>query len=110
LGYKLENIELETEYDIGRPKVNKPRIDVVVRKNDGSAFLYIELKSPQDYEKDKDEIIEKQLFNLAAQEKGKGVDVKYLVLFTFELWLSCMNSFLILLFDLINLCWLKSLK
>ena len=33
LGYKPESIEIEKEYDIGRPKVNKPRIDVVVRDN-----------------------------------------------------------------------------
>ena len=73
LGYKEENIEIEKEYDIGRPKVNKPRIDVIVRNENGDAFLYIELKSPQDYEKDKDEVIEKQLFNLASQEKGQGI-------------------------------------
>ncbi|MCZ7601623.1 MAG: N-6 DNA methylase [Melioribacteraceae bacterium] len=85
LGYKPEDIEIEKEYDIGRPKVNKPRIDIIVRDNQGNAFLYIELKSPQDYEKDKDEIIEKQLFNLASQEKGSGKDVKYLVLYTVEL-------------------------
>lgn len=84
LGYKLENIELEKEYDIGRPKVNKPRIDIIVRDDKGDAFLYIELKSPQDYEKDKDEIIEKQLFSLASQEKGDGKSVKYLVLYTIE--------------------------
>jgi len=66
LGYKPENIEIEKEYDIGRPKVNKPRIDVIVRDSKGDAFLYIELKSLEDYEKDKDEIIEKQLFNLAC--------------------------------------------
>src|SRR3989339_1327748 len=84
LGYKEENIELEKEYDIGRPKVNKPRIDVVVRDEKGNAFLYIELKSPQDYEKDKDEVIEKQLFNLASQEQGQGKKVKYLVLYTVE--------------------------
>jgi len=84
LGYKEENIELEKEYDIGRPKVNKPRIDIIVRDNNGDAFLYIELKSPQDYEKDKDEIIEKQLFNLASQEQGQGKKVKYLVLYTVE--------------------------
>ncbi len=59
LGYKGENIELEKEYDIGRPKVNKPRIDIIVRDDKGNAFLYIETKSPQDYEKDKDEVIEK---------------------------------------------------
>jgi type I restriction enzyme M protein len=85
LGYKPENIELEKEYDIGRPKVNKPRIDIIVRDDRGNAFLYIELKSPQDYEKDKDEVIEKQLFNLASQEKGQGKKVKYLVLYTFEI-------------------------
>ena len=85
LGYKPENIELEKEYDIGRPKVNKPRIDIIVKDDDGNAFLYIELKSPQDYEKDKDEIIEKQLFNLASQEQGQGKKVKYLTLYTFEI-------------------------
>lgn len=85
LGYKMENIELEKTYDIGRPKVNKPRIDIIVRDDKGDAFLYIELKSPQDYEKDKDGTIEKQLFNLAAQEKGQGKKVKYLVLYTFEI-------------------------
>ena len=84
LGYKKENIELEKQYDIGRPKVNKPRIDIIVRDNKDNAFLYIELKSPQDYEKDKDEVIEKQLFNLASQEKGQGKKVKYLVLYTVE--------------------------
>ncbi|MBI2990311.1 MAG: type I restriction enzyme HsdR N-terminal domain-containing protein, partial [Candidatus Magasanikbacteria bacterium] len=84
LGYKEASIELEKEYDIGRPKVNKPRIDVIVRDEKGNAFLYVELKSPQDYEKDKDEVIEKQLFNLASQEQGQGKKVKYLVLYTVE--------------------------
>jgi len=85
LGYKPDNIELEKQYDIGRPKINKPRIDIIVRDDMGDAFLYIELKSPQDYEKDKDEVLEKQLFNLASQEQGQGRNVKYLVLYTFEL-------------------------
>ena len=85
LGYKPENIEIEKEYDIGRPKVNKPRIDVIVRDDRDNAFLYIELKSPEDYEKDKDEVIEKQLFNLASQEKGQGKNVRYLVLYSFEI-------------------------
>jgi len=85
LGYKPEHIEIEKEYDIGRPKVNKPRIDVIVRDKDDNAFLYMELKSPEDYEKDKDEVIEKQLFNLASQEKGQGVNVKYLVLYSFDI-------------------------
>ncbi|MCM8821098.1 MAG: type I restriction enzyme HsdR N-terminal domain-containing protein [Candidatus Omnitrophica bacterium] len=85
LGYKPENIEIEKQYNLGRPKANKPRIDIIVRDNKGNAFLYIELKSPQDYEKDKDDVIENQLFNLAAQEKGQGKNVKYLVLYTIEL-------------------------
>lgn len=85
LGYKPENIELEKTYDIGRPKVNKPRIDVIVRDDSGDAFLYIELKSPQEYEKNQDETIEKQLFNLASQEQGQGRSVKYLVLYTIEM-------------------------
>jgi len=84
LGYKPEYIEIEKEYDIGRPKVNRPRIDVIVRDPSGNAFLYIEIKSPEEFEKNKDEVIEKQLFNLAAQEVGQGKKVKYLVLYTFE--------------------------
>lgn len=85
LSYNIGNIEIEKQYDIGRPKVNKPRIDIIVRDEEKNAFLYIELKSPEEYEKDKDEIIEKQLFNLASQEKGQGHKVKYLVLYTFEI-------------------------
>lgn len=85
LGYKLEKIEIEKEYDIGRPKVNKPRIDIIVRDRNGDAFLYIEVKSPDEYEKNQDEIIEKQLFNLASQEKGQGKKVKYLVLYAFDI-------------------------
>lgn len=85
LGYKLEKIEIEKEYDIGRPKVNKPRIDVIVRDEDENAFLYIEVKSPDEYEKNQDEIIEKQLFNLASQEKGQGKNVKYLVLYAIDI-------------------------
>lgn len=84
LGYQIKDIELEKEYDIGRPKVNKPRIDIVVRDSNKNAYLYIELKSPNDYEKDKDNVIEKQLFNLASQEKGQGIGVKYLVLYSFD--------------------------
>lgn len=85
LGYKLENIELEKEYDVGRPKVIKPRIDAIVRDNEGNAFLYIEVKSPDEYEKNKDEIIEKQLFNMAACEQATGTKVKYLVLYSFDI-------------------------
>lgn len=84
LGYKLENIEIEREYDIGRPKVNKPRNDVLVKyDNSEDIFLYIEVKNPDQYNPD-DDTIEKQLFNLASQEIGKGRKVKYLVLYTID--------------------------
>ena len=84
-GYPIDRIELEKTYEIGRPKVITPRIDIIVKDIDGNAFLYIELKSPDEFEKDQDEIIEKQLFNLAGAELGLGKRVKYLVLMTCDL-------------------------
>lgn len=56
-----------------------------MRDEDENAFLYIEVKSPDEYEKNQDEIIEKQLFNLASQEKGQGKNVKYLVLYAIDI-------------------------
>ena len=84
LGYEPESITLEKEYDIGRPKTNKPRIDVIVRDSDDNPFLFIELKSSSEFDKDPDETIEKQLYNLASQEIGLGKSVDYLVLFSAE--------------------------
>lgn len=84
-GYPIDRIELEKTYEIGRPKVITPRIDIIVKDTGGNAFLYIELKSPDEFEKDQDEIIEKQLFNLAGAELGLGKRVKYLVLMTCDL-------------------------
>jgi type I restriction enzyme M protein len=86
LGYKPENIEIEKEYrGIGRSNSKNPRIDIIVRDNKGDAFLYIELKSPEEFEQNQDETIEKQLFNLGSQEKGQGINVKYLVLYSYEI-------------------------
>jgi len=85
LGYKLENIEIEKEYEAGRPKKIKPRIDIIVRDNSGNAFLYVELKSAKEYEKNQDQVIENQLFDLASLEKGKGKKVKYLLLYSMEI-------------------------
>ncbi len=84
LGYDSKNIEIEKHYDLGRPKVNKPRIDIIVRDKKKDIFLYIECKKPSEFNKDQDEIIEKQLFNLASQEIGQGKKIKYLVLYTYE--------------------------
>lgn len=85
LGYKPENIELEKEYHVGTPKTAKPRIDIIVRHDNGDVFLYIELKSPKEYEKNKEETIKNQLFSPASLEKGQGKKVKYLVLYSIEL-------------------------
>jgi type I restriction enzyme M protein len=76
LDYEPKNIELEKEYLIGTPKTTRPRIDVIVRNNNGDAYLYIELKSPEEYEKNKEETIKNQPFSLASQEKGQGKRVR----------------------------------
>lgn len=57
LKYPLESIELEKEYEAGRPKTIKPRIDVIVKEKDGkNTFLFIEVKSPDKFKKDKNYI------------------------------------------------------
>jgi len=84
-GYPLERIHLEKTYEVGRPKVNTPRIDIIVKDAEGNAFMFIELKSPDEFEEDQDGVIEKQLFNLAGCEIAQGNKVKYLVLLTCNL-------------------------
>lgn len=87
LGYKPELLEIERAYDIGKPKTNKPRIDLILKEvnNNDDIFLFIELKTPEEFERNKDETIEKQLFNLASQEIGAGHKVRYLMLYTYEI-------------------------
>ena len=74
LDYKAEFIEIEKEYNIGRPKVNKARIDVVLNDDKGNPFFFIEVKAPEKFENDQ-EYIEGQLYQLAKLQKN----VKYLV-------------------------------
>lgn len=78
--YKPEFIELEKEYSAGRPKIIKPRIDVIVRDKKDNVFLFIESKSPDKFETDKD-YIEGQLFDLSKLEGGPK-KVKYLVYYS----------------------------
>lgn len=83
LGYLPDRIEIEHEYKSGRPKLTKPRIDIVVRDAEGNAFLFIETKNPDEYAKiDKDETIRDQLYSLAFMDMADGHKVKYLVLYT----------------------------
>lgn len=84
LGYKAENIEIEKEYQAGRPKKIKPRIDVIVKDQERDPFFFIEAKAPDKFESDK-ELIEDQLFGLAALEENKyKTKIKYLVYYTVD--------------------------
>lgn len=86
LDYKPENLETEKEYTIkgGHSKIN-PRVDVLVKDENGNPFFFIEAKAPQKFEEDKDEI-EGQLFALAqAEERDFKTKVNYLVYYTAEL-------------------------
>jgi len=85
LDYKVQNIETEKEYTIkgGHSKIS-PRIDIIVKDDEGNPFFFIEVKAPNKYESDKEEI-EGQLFALAqAEEKDFKTKVKYLVYYTTE--------------------------
>ena len=85
LGYKLNNLEIEKSYSIGRRSGSKARIDVIVRDDDDNVFMFIELKSPGEFEKDSERTIEDQLYSIAPQEEIEGSSIKYLVLYTYEI-------------------------
>jgi type I restriction enzyme M protein len=80
LDYSPELIEIEKEYQAGRPIANKPRIDILVKKNNGDIFFYIEVKAPDKWEGDK-EFIEGQLFKLS---KLSPEPVSFLVYYTID--------------------------
>lgn len=83
LGYDADHIEIEHEYTAGRPHTITSRIDIIVRDSNGDAFLFIETKSPSEYDSiDKDKTIEEQLYKVAFMESAEGHSVKYLVLYT----------------------------
>jgi type I restriction enzyme M protein len=85
-GYKIEKLEIEEEYKAGRPLTMKPRVDLTVMDPKGDIFLFIELKSPKDFETKQDLIIEDQLFNLAAVASAeKNCHINYLALATCNL-------------------------
>jgi len=86
LDYKPENIEVEKEYSVkaGHGKLT-PRIDILVKDDNGNPFFFIEAKALDKFEKDKSEI-EGQLFSLAhAEEKDFKTKVKFLVYYTGDL-------------------------
>jgi type I restriction enzyme M protein len=79
LDYSPELIDIEVEYEIGRPSVKKARIDVIVRDRKGEVFFFIEVKAPDKWEADKG-FIEGQLFKLAKMQS----DSKYLIYYTVD--------------------------
>ncbi len=86
LHYKPENLETEKEYTIkgGHSKIN-PRVDVLVKDEQGNPFFFIEVKAPNKFEADKNEI-EGQLFALAqTEERDFKTKVRYLVYYTAEI-------------------------
>ncbi len=66
--YKPELIELEKEYEAGRPKTIKPRIDLILNENDKNIFYFIEVKAFEKYESDK-KYIDGQIFKLKDLEE-----------------------------------------
>ncbi|WP_082081613.1 type I restriction enzyme HsdR N-terminal domain-containing protein [Methylocucumis oryzae] len=86
LHYKPENLETEKEYTIkgGHSKIS-PRVDVLVKDEEGNPFFFIEVKAPNKFEADKSEI-EGQLFALAqTEERDFKTKVRYLVYYTAEM-------------------------
>ena len=82
-GYKMENMELETVYTAGRPHTNTSRIDLIVRDNNGDAFLFVEIKSPEAFKTDDiDQDIEEQLYKVSGMENVEGHNTKYLILYS----------------------------
>lgn len=85
-GYDLERIELEHEYQAGRPHTNTSIIDLVVRDKNNDAFLFMELKAPEAYAtENREDLIERQLFKVAAMEQAERRKVKYLALYTIRI-------------------------
>ncbi len=85
LGYPMNKIEIEHEYTAGRPHTITSRIDIIVRDESKEAFLFIEVKNPDEYNSiDKDKTIEEQLFKVGGMEKAEGHKIKYLLLYTLD--------------------------
>ena len=84
LGYPCNAIELEKKYSIGHPSRKEARLDILVKKGK-YPFMLLECKTPEEFEKEKYEAIENQLFAIAKQEIRGKIKPKYLVLYTIEL-------------------------
>jgi type I restriction enzyme M protein len=85
LQYSCDVIELEKEYSIGRPSTKKARLDILVKRKEGDPFMLVECKTPDKFDKEKNEAIQHQLFAIAKQEINGNKKPKYLVLYTINI-------------------------
>ncbi len=83
-GYQLDRIEIEHQYTAGRPHTLTSRGDIIVRDSKGDVFLFVEAKKPDKFDVNQDEVIEEQLYKVAAMESAEGHIVKYLMLYTVD--------------------------
>lgn len=67
--YLPVNIEIEKRYSIGRPKIGA-ELDILIKRTDGTPYLLMEVKAPNEYDAERDQAIEGQLFNIAPHEAG----------------------------------------
>jgi type I restriction enzyme M protein len=81
--YKPEHISIEKGKKIGHPdKKSDFRADIIVYDVNNNPFIFLELKSKDDYDKDFESSIETQLFNAAGSlDAGKG-HLKFLIYYT----------------------------
>jgi type I restriction enzyme M protein len=83
LGYPIEALELQRDYPVGHPKIDRPRIDMILlqpQKSGRRTFLFIEAKDPETFEEERDYSVEHQLYGVADHERVNKL--KYLVYFT----------------------------
>ncbi|MBM7702859.1 HsdM family class I SAM-dependent methyltransferase [Metabacillus iocasae] len=86
LDYPVDCIELEKHYNIGSRPVDKSAfLDILVRdkRNKEETYLFIECKSPIEYEAKKVNI-QTQLFNMAGIQDTQEGKVKYLIYYTVD--------------------------
>lgn len=68
--YAVDRLELQKSYEAGHPTPNRPRVDIIVNRGDGSPFMMIEAKDPDEFEAQLEDAIRYQLYALADHERA----------------------------------------
>lgn len=85
-GYSIEKITIEASYTMGRVPESRPVfLDLRVGDSNDDAYLFMELKSPDEYETEMENSINKQLFSISTHEAEHNHRAKYLVYYTIEI-------------------------